>query len=85
MSPHEIANMADFIAQQIHHAAAPEEQWADVGEDERNEFRLIAHAAMGAHDAWLMSSGYKIVKLEKKKAPKAGFIMPDKAKLVGLN
>ena len=77
-----IATMADFVAQAIHKAAAGgDETWNDLDEDERNQFRLIAHAAMGAHDAWLTTQGYVIMK--KKAKPK--LIVPEKPKLVGLH
>lgn len=71
MTKADLANMADFIAQAIHAKAADgtDETWATLSEDERNEFRIIAHAAMGAHDAWLTVQGYKILKPPAKKKP----------------
>lgn len=77
----EIAAMADFVAQAIFKAADPEGDWLDLTEEERNDFRLVAHAAMGAHDAWLTSQGYVIGK--RKAKPK--LIVPEKPKLVGLH
>ena len=66
MTPNDIANMADFIAQAIHKAAAEDESWGDLTAEEQDDFRVIAHAAMGAHDAWLHSAGFVIAKIKKR-------------------
>lgn len=80
MKPNDIANMADFIAQAIYAKASddPAECWGDLAAEEQDEFRVIAHAAMAAHDAWLTVAGYEIKRLEKKAAIK-------RPALIGLN
>lgn len=78
----ELASMADHVAQAIHRqAVGPDatEKWIDLDEDERNQFRMIAHAAMGAHDGWLTVNGYVIHKVEKR----AALVAPPPAKLLG--
>lgn len=80
-----VAGMADFVAQAIHRAAAPDEDWNDLNEQERNDFRTIAHAAMAAHDVWLRVNGYLIAKVQKKKDPKPKLITPPKPKLIRLH
>lgn len=77
----EIAAMADFVAQAIHRQAVGEddpETWLDLNEEERGEFRLVAHAAMGAHDAWLATQGYVVAKVERAPKPRRKLIMPDR-------
>lgn len=87
----EIANMADVVAMAVHRAAvgmpgaddgAAVETWNDLDEEERNQFRIIAHAAMGAHDAWLTVNGYVIAKIEKTAKGREKLVVPNR-KLLG--
>lgn len=82
----ELQAMADFVAQAIHRQAVGDddeaEEWIDLTEEERNEFRLVAHAAMGAHDAWLATAGYVIARVERTPKGRKKLIVPSKPGLI---
>ena len=80
----EITAMAEFVAQAIHRQAAGEEEvWEDLTEEEQGDFLLVAHAAMGAHDAWLATHGYAIAKMNR--AQRRKLLVPEKPKLLRPN
>ena len=79
----EIAQLSLFVAKAIHKAAVDDEDWTDLTEEEQADFLLVAHAAMGAHDAWLKVAGYHIIKPTKMKGEKR--LITPKRKLIGLN
>lgn len=82
LTRNDIANMADVVAKALFDACAEEgEAWGELEEGVRNEFRKGAYAAMGAHDAYLTTAGYRIVKLQKAK-PKNKLILPERPALV---
>lgn len=81
-----LQSMADTVAQAIYRSVMPpdaSEGWIDLTETERNDFRLAAHAAMGAHDAWLTLNGWIVVKVEDAKADAPRLALPLKAALLG--
>jgi hypothetical protein len=82
MNQNDIRNMADVVAKAIHTTVIGEgdETWADLTDDEQNQFRALAYAAMGAHDGWLTLNGFAIVQKPKKAAvvaPKRQLLGPD--------
>jgi hypothetical protein len=82
MNQNDIRNMADHVAQAVHRASIGDdpELWSDLTDEEQDDFRLIALAAMAAHDAWLTVAGYAIVQIPKKKAvatPRRALLGPD--------
>lgn len=85
MTTDQIAAMAAFIARQLYAESIKglqdEPAYEDADVELQQQFLLLAHASMGAHDAWLATAGYKIVKVETK-AKRPGLIMPEKRKLV---
>lgn len=81
----QLQSMADLVARAIHRSVLgdPEvEGWEELDEAERNDFRLAAHAAMGAHDAWLTMNGWVVVKLEEA-AERERLLLPPAAALLG--
>jgi hypothetical protein len=66
IKPEDIEAMNLFVAQAVHREAVgdDEERWENLTADEQAQFRFIAHAAMGAHDGFLLTRGYVISKVE---------------------
>lgn len=66
----DIAKMAAFIAQELYaksiEGLKDEPAWSDAGEELQGQFLVLAHAAMGAHDAWLATHGFAVVKVNRK-------------------
>lgn len=66
IDPEDIGAMALFVAQAIHQKATEGgegETWDDLTAEEQSDFLVIAHAAMGAHDGYLLTHGYTISKV----------------------
>lgn len=62
MTRNELRNMADIVAAAVLNCASDDpEAWTNATEDERNDAREVAYAAMGAHDAVLTLAGYRSV------------------------
>lgn len=68
--PYDVAAMASFIALALYGQAIAgledEPDWLDLDEDTQAQFVLAAHTAMAAHDAWLTSAGFRLVKMNRK-------------------
>lgn len=82
MTPTDIAAMAEFVARAIYETTGAEEPWPDLADAEKADFLLCAHAAMGAHDAWLKVGGYAVVRLEKGKPPGHAIMAPKPKRLL---
>lgn len=85
IDPEEIAAMAEFVARAIHRQAIgdDDETWEDLTDEERADFVLVAHAAMGAHDAYLLTHGYVIARANRQQRRK--LITPEARKLIRPN
>lgn len=83
MTPKDIAAMADLVARAIYATTGAEEAWDDLEDDERTDFLTAAHAAMGAHDAWLTMNGFQI--LRPKGDARRKLITPEKPRLLRPN
>jgi hypothetical protein len=59
--------MADFVADAVWGAMKDEDD-GDLGDQPealQAQVRLVAISAMGAHDAWLTTTGYRLVKMNR--------------------
>lgn len=85
IDPDDIGAMAEFVARAVHQAAIgnDDEAWEGLTDEERADFLLIAHAAMGAHDAYLLTHGYVIAKANRQQRRK--LITPETRKLIRPN
>ena len=66
----EVAEMAAFIARALYEKSIvgleDEPAWNAAGDDLQAQFLVLAHVAMGAHDAWLVTHGFSVVKVNRK-------------------
>lgn len=80
----DLPSMASFIARALYGSTLQpgdgEPTYGELDEETQGHFLLAAHAAMGAHDAWLAMHGFAIVQ----KPPMPGaLVTPPKPRLVG--
>jgi hypothetical protein len=81
MKPEDVADLADTVAQAMYGTTSQDgEVWDDLTENERDDFRLAAHAAIAAHIGWMEKRGWAMVKLRKKNALDIA-----KPKLIGMH
>jgi hypothetical protein len=65
MKPCDVISLANDVAKAMF-ATTGGEDWEDLTETERDDFRLAAYAAIAAHIGWMEKRGWAMAKLRKK-------------------
>jgi hypothetical protein len=56
---------AQYVAEELHRARVPGQDWSEVEQSQQEEARLLAQAAIDAHLTWLQQNGRIIVKFSR--------------------